>query len=141
VQVFETELGSRLVGAVELVSPSNKDHPLSRRGFAAKCATYLQRGVGVVVVDLVTVRQQNLHNELVRLLGWPETLLFPTASPLYVTAYRPSWRGEDGQVEIWPVPLTIGQDIPRVPLALRNGPTLQLDLETPYRDTRAKLGL
>src|SRR5262245_27037112 len=36
VQVFETELGSLLVGAIELVGPGNKDRPEERRGFAAK---------------------------------------------------------------------------------------------------------
>src|SRR5262249_49862089 len=59
VQVFQTEGGSRLVAAVELVSPRNKDRPEARRNFAAKCAAYLQRGVGLIVADIVTTRQQN----------------------------------------------------------------------------------
>ena len=33
-------------------------------------ATYLARGVGLVVVDVVTSRRGNLHNELVGFLAW-----------------------------------------------------------------------
>jgi hypothetical protein len=141
VQVFQTEGGSRLVAAVELVSPRNKDRPEARRGFAAKCAAYLQRGIGLVVVDMVTTRQQNLHNELVDLLGQPPAPRYPTDSLLYVVAYRPSGRGGEGQIELWPFDLTLSQALPTVPLALRNGPTVPLDLETTYQDTRQSLGL
>jgi hypothetical protein len=43
--------GATLVGAIELVSPGNKDRPQTRRAFVAKCASYLQQGVGLVVVE------------------------------------------------------------------------------------------
>ena len=33
-------------GAIELASPGNKDRPETRRAFAAKCASYLARGIG-----------------------------------------------------------------------------------------------
>src|SRR4051794_33581569 len=49
VLVFSGESGPTLVAAVELVSPGNKDRPEYRRAFAAKCAAYLQQGVGLVV--------------------------------------------------------------------------------------------
>jgi hypothetical protein len=141
VQIFETEGGSRLVAAVELVSPRNKDRPDARRGFAAKCAAYLQRGVGLVVLDIVTTRQQNLHNELIDLLDQPTAPRYPTESLLYVAAYRPSGRQGVGQIEFWPFDLALGHALPVVPLALRNGPTVRLELETSYQDTRQKLGL
>src|SRR5205085_725706 len=54
VQVFATTAGATLVAAIELVSPGNKDREEARRAFAAKCAGYLTRGVGLVVVDVVT---------------------------------------------------------------------------------------
>ena len=38
--------GRTLVGAIELVSPGNKDRPVKRRLLAAKCATYLSRSIG-----------------------------------------------------------------------------------------------
>ena len=56
-----TEGGRTLVAVIELVSPANKDRPAKRRLFAAKCATYLSRGIGLIVLDVVTSRQANLQ--------------------------------------------------------------------------------
>ena len=53
VRVNDTETG-RLVAAIEIVSPANKDRPETRRVFAAKCETLLHQGVSVTIVDLVT---------------------------------------------------------------------------------------
>src|SRR4029079_13276772 len=64
VHVRDERDDARLVAIVELVSPRNKDRPDSRRAFAAKCSAYLQRGLGLVILDIVTGRQFNLHNEL-----------------------------------------------------------------------------
>jgi hypothetical protein len=36
------------------VSPANKDRDETRRAFIAKCAAYLQRGIGLIVVDIRT---------------------------------------------------------------------------------------
>ena len=48
VLVFTSEGGPTLVGAIELVSPRNKDRPDARRAFAIKCLAYLQQGVGLL---------------------------------------------------------------------------------------------
>lgn len=40
--------GPALVGAVELVSPANKDCPSHRDAFVAKCETHLQQGIGLL---------------------------------------------------------------------------------------------
>src|SRR5579871_349281 len=64
VGIFSRSGGPRLAGAVELVSPANKDRPLHREAFVSKCGTYLQAGVGLVLVDVVTERQADLHREL-----------------------------------------------------------------------------
>ena len=69
IQVFSGEGGPILVAAIELVSPANKDRGETRRAFAAKCAAYLQRGIGLIVIDIVTSRHANLHDELVGLLA------------------------------------------------------------------------
>jgi hypothetical protein len=132
VQVFRSSGGATLVAAIELVSPRNKDRPEARRAFAAKCASYLQQGVGLVVVDIVTERRANLHDELVRLLGQADALTFPQETPLYAVAYRPGRREAGDQVEIWRNPLALGQPLPTMALALRGLATLPLDLETTY---------
>ena len=60
VRVYDSKSGHRLVAAVEIVSPSNKDRPEHRRAFVAKCAALLQERVCVAIVDLVTSRPFNL---------------------------------------------------------------------------------
>jgi hypothetical protein len=135
VQVFRSSGGATLVAAIAFVSPSNKDRPETRRAFTDKCATYLQMGVGLVVVDVVTERQANLHNELIRRLEQPDKFEILPAAPLYTVAYRPSRRESGDQIEIWPVPLALGQALPTMPLALRGVATLPLDLETTYATT------
>ena len=139
VQVFSTATGATLVAAIELVSPGNKDRPETRRAFAAKCASYLQMSIGLVIVDIVTGRQANLHDELVRLLEQPEIFRFTPDSPLYSVAYRPVRRDPGGdQVELWPIPLAIGQTLPIMPLALRGAMTVPLDLEATYVEARQR---
>src|SRR5713101_3958685 len=46
IQVKE-ESGLKLVAAIELVSPGNKDRPSHRQAFVRKCATYLQEEIGL----------------------------------------------------------------------------------------------
>jgi hypothetical protein len=140
VQVYGTSGGTTLVAAIELISPGNKDRRESRRAFAAKCASYLQRGIGLVIVDIVTERLANLHNELIDLLEQPETFRFADEMPLYAASYRPSRRTTGDQVEMWLNPLGVGQSLPTVPLALRGAATVPVDLEATYaevlRDSR-----
>ena len=67
--VYDERDGRRLVAAVEIVSPSNKDRPEHRRAFVAKCAALLQKLVCVAIVDLVTNRDFNFYRELMDQLG------------------------------------------------------------------------
>jgi hypothetical protein len=133
VQVF-SETGTTLVAAIELVSPGNKDRDLARRAFTSKCDAYLQRGIGLIVVDIVTERRGNLHDELMILRGAGDEYLIASSPALYAVAYRPVRRPGSGQLEIWPISLAVGKAMPTLPLALRDGPTLPLDLESTYTD-------
>src|SRR5262245_58431825 len=51
VQVYDQKRHCRLVAAVEIVSPGNKDRPEHRAAFVAKCAGLLREQVSVVIVD------------------------------------------------------------------------------------------
>src|SRR5262245_55687835 len=64
VEVLTDDGDPRLVAAVELVSPRNKDRARAREAFAAKCADHLRHGCGVVIVDVVTTRRTDLHADL-----------------------------------------------------------------------------
>lgn len=134
VEVLDMMNDARLVGVIELISPRNKDRPASRRAFAAKCMAYLQRGIGLVVVDTVTNRQFNLHDEMIRLMELEEAFLMSDAAYLYTVAYRPARRQETNQIDVWPHVLTVGGTLPLVPLALRGHRAVPLDLEVTYND-------
>jgi hypothetical protein len=88
VQIHEGTSAMRLVAAIELVSPRNKDRPVARSAFAAKCAAYLQQEVGLVVIDVVTERHDSLHEELANLLQLEESVTSAVTSDLYAVAYR-----------------------------------------------------
>ena len=134
IEVRDRDDDARLVGAVELVSPRNKDRVESRRAFAVKSAAYLQRGVGLALVDVVTNRRFNLHNELVRLLQWNDANLMPAEASLYTVSYRPLRRDETNLIDIWPTELGLGSALPVVPLPIRGYGVIPLDLETTYAD-------
>jgi hypothetical protein len=139
VQVYRRSGGATLVGAIELISPGNKDRPEARRAFAAKCAAYLQMGVGVLVVDIVTERQANLHDELIDLMGHDESFRYPHPSALYAVSYRPIRTAAAGdQIEARPTALALGQALPAMPLALRGGPVVPVTLETSYTSARQR---
>lgn len=129
-----------LCGVIELVSESNKKEEDEREAFVTKCAAYLQRGIGVVIVDVVTNRLANLHNQLMRLLGGAAVLL-PNDPPNYVAAYRPVHRGDRNELDVWPYPVAVGSRIPAAPFALRRGPLLMVDLEATYTEAVGDLGL
>jgi hypothetical protein len=139
IQVFRQSGGATLVGAIELVSPGNKDRPEARRAFAAKCASYLQAGLGLLVVDVVSERHVNLHDDLIDLLKQANDYRFPLKSLLYAVSYRPFRTGAEGdQIEIRPAALTIAQPLPTMPLALRGGPVIPIELESTYMKTRRR---
>jgi len=137
VRVRQNEGGTVLAGAVELVSPANKDRPAARDEFVAKCSTYLRQGVGLVVVDVVTERRANLHRELMARVV-PEAPAVPDAD-LYATAYRPVSRDMQSTLEVWHEALRVGGTLPTLPLWLRGGVCLRRDLDATYERTCRKL--
>jgi hypothetical protein len=142
VQVYDVrEGGKRLAGVIELVSPGNKDCPENRPAFAAKCAAYLHRGVGLIIVDIVTSRRTNLHNELLALLGQAGAFAMPAESGVYAAAYRPARRDGANLLDLWPAPLAVGRPLPLLPLALRGAFFVPVDLEATYTETRHKCRL
>jgi hypothetical protein len=132
VLVFESEGGANLVAAIELVSPANKDRPAHRHAFAIKCASYLAQGIGLVIIDIVTSREANMHNELIGVLGHGDSFALPAEVGLCTVAYRPIVRAQAEQIDVWPEPLAIGRSLPVMPLALNAELCLPLDLEATY---------
>ena len=101
VQVYH-DLGQLiLTGAIEFVSPANKDRPESREAFVAKCDALLREEVGLVMVDIVTNRRANLHSDFMERLGESSG----EDSQLYLAAYRPLITESGPALNIWYHPL------------------------------------
>jgi hypothetical protein len=135
VRVFDTWRDRRLVAAVEIVSPANKDRPENRRAFVTKCAALLQQRVSVAIVDLVTTRQSNLYGDLLELIGQTDPALAPEPPSLYAAACRWTLQDEAWHFEAWAHALALGQPLPTLPLWLADNFAVPLELEASYEET------
>ena len=133
VLVYSTEGGPVLAGAIELVSPSNKDRSSSREAFVSKCETYLHRGVGLAIIDVVTDRVANLHRALLERVASATTS--QVTAGLYATAYRPVERDGHPHLDVWEESLALGGPLPTLPLWLRGLLCLPVELGASYHRT------
>ena len=139
VRVYDTKHGRRLVAAIELVSPANKDRPEHRRAFVGKCASLLQNQVSVMIVDVVTVRANNLYGDLLDFIGQADPALGTEPPAIYAVACRATKRefkpGASWEFEAWLQTLQLGQPLPTLPLWLADNFSVPLDLEESYEET------
>jgi hypothetical protein len=133
VEVLSTEAGPVLIGAIELVSPANKDRAAHRDAFVSKCASLLQQVVGLIVVNMVTDRRADLHADLVQRLSGSDPGARSTAP--WAAAYRPWQEVQETRLEIWREDLAVGAALPTLPFWLKKGPCLKIDLEATYLRT------
>lgn len=141
VRVYDTKRGRRLVAAVEIVSPANKDRPEHRQLFVAKCAALLQQRVAIAIVDLVTVRDFNLYADLLEMLRQRDPSLGAEPPSLYAVACRWRPQGKTRVLETWNQPLALGQPLPTLPLWLTDAFAVPLELEASYEQTCRDLRL
>jgi len=134
VLIFDLERQRRLVAAVEIISPANKDRPESRQLFVAKCFNLLSQDVCVSIIDLITIRQFNLYADLLALLGHSDPALDPPPS-IYAVTCRKRKSGIRTKVDNWFRPLVIGDPLPSLPVWLSETQTVLLELEASYEET------
>ena len=135
VLVYDEKRHCRLVAAVEIVSPANKDRPEHRRAFVSKCAGLLRERVSVVVVDVVTTRTQNLYGELLDNIGQSDPGLSPEPPSLYAAACRMTKCADEWVLEAWAQPLGLGRPLPTAPLWLADALAVPLELEQSYEQS------
>ncbi len=135
VRVYDTARNQRLVAAIEIISPANKDRPEARSQFVAKCAGLLRQHASVVLVDLVSARSFNLYAELLELIGEHDPALGDDPPAMYATSCR--WQRKDGSnwLETWARQLSVGEALPVLPLWLSEELAVPLDLEASYEQT------
>jgi hypothetical protein len=133
VRVYDEHHARRLVAAVEIVSPRNKDRPESRDAFVTKCQALLQQEVCVAIVDPVTERSANLYAELAARLGAAPPAI--AAASIYAVSCRGIAARGRWRVEAWEHELAVGTPLPTLPLWLTETLYVPLELELTYEDT------
>ncbi|HEX5444018.1 MAG TPA: DUF4058 family protein [Pirellulales bacterium] len=139
VKIYDRRRRARLVAAVEIVSPSNKDRPESRRALVAKCAGLLRERVSVTIVDVVTTRTTNLYTELLDFLGRSDPRV--GSEPLYCAACRMTKSDDEWRLEAWAQTLSLREPLPTMPLWLADDLAIPLDLEKSYEESCRALGI
>ncbi len=119
----------KLVAAVELVSPSNKDRPAKRDDIASKCAALLKRGVCVSIVDIVTSSRASLYDGLLVELGWPDRI---AGDGIYVANLRDHRADSRRLLDIWYYRIAVGEPLPTLPLWIDDKLAVPLELDASY---------
>jgi len=132
ISIFNDEEGPTLKGAIELVSPANK--AAHQRAFVSKCLQYLQQGLGLIIVDVVTSRTANLHHELLKNIKVASRSNM-SHTQLYTTAYRVVKHNQESNLDIWEESLELRQTLPIMPLWLPGSIFLPVDLGATYQLT------
>lgn len=136
VRIYDQRHGRRLVAAIELISPGNKDRPESRRAFVGKVAALLQRDVCVSLVDIVTIRDFNLYADVVEFIGGNDPSLGSKPPALYAVTMRGRKRPRQRSLlEGWFNTLHVGQPLPTLPVWLDVDLRVDLELEASYEET------
>lgn len=137
VRIVDDRISARLVAVIELVSPANKDRPEHRQTFVAKCSSLLRQGVHVLLIDVLTHRRANLHRELLQALGTASSQ--GADGELYAVSYRSERHSIPWHVSLWPFTLTVGGNLPTIPLWLNQNLPIPVDLEATYEETAQSL--
>lgn len=129
------DLGGRLVAAIEVVSPRNKDRIAAKATYAARYLGYLRLGVHLMLIDVLPrPRDFSFADAVATDLG----LEVPPLAPPFAVAYRvgeavPAGEGLGSLVGVWHRQLVVGQSLPPLPLPLSVHGAVVVDLEETYQ--------
>ena len=135
VLIYDVQQEKRLVAAIEIISPANKDRPAHRNNFVSKCAALLKQDVCVVLVDIVTIRNNNLYLQLLDYFELTDSVMSENDEGVYAACCRTRRLETKTVFDFWRKPLKLGRPLPTLPLWLTEKLSIPLDLEASYEDT------
>lgn len=135
VRIYDGRRKRRLVAAIEIVSPSNKDRGETRGMFLSKVAALLEHDICVSIVDVVNAGGFNLYAELLSFVESSDPVLGERPTPIYAATVRMRQEGLRRLMDNWYHPLAIGQSLPTLPIWLTPTAAISLDLEATYEET------
>jgi len=126
-------LQGRLIAAIELVSPRNKDRPASGEFYRNRYLSYLWSGVHLMLVD---VHRRPLGFSFVEVMAAEMQCRLPVGVPPHAVSWNVGGpTPEGGQfLDGWYRPLAVGAPLPALPLVLAAGKSLLVDLEVTYAE-------
>lgn len=125
------ERDGRLVSAIELVSPRNKDRQVARATYLSRYAGYLIEGIHLLLVDL---HRRPLGFSFADGIATELQLNDPPLPPPLAVSYRVGEPAASGgrMLAIWRRSIPIGASLPVLPLALNTEASIDIDLEHTY---------
>lgn len=135
VRIYDSRRNCRLVAAIEIVSPSNKDRSESRAAFVSKVAALLKNDICVSIIDVVSTSDFNLYADLMVLLQSIDPALGKNPPPMYAVTVRTRPEERRRMLDSWYHPFSIGEPLPTLPVWLRGNLAVSLNLEARYEET------
>jgi hypothetical protein len=125
------ERQGRLVSAIELVSPRNKDRPVARATYLARYVGYLLEGVHLLLVD---VHRRPLNFSFADAIAQELQVRQPPCPPPLAVSYRVGEPAASGGriLATWRRPLVVSQPLPVMVLPLTVETAIRIDLEHTY---------
>jgi len=123
----------RLTAAIELVSPRKKDRPSSREFYRNRYLSYLWSDVHLMLID---VHRRPLGFSFVEAMAAEMQCRLPVGLPPHAVSWNVGGRTPEGGqlLDGWSRPLSPGQPLPALPLALSADRSLLVDLESTYNE-------
>src|SRR5262249_26576892 len=130
------ELRGRLVAAVELVSPRNKDRLVARDTYLTRYLGYLLEGVHLLLVD---VHRRPLNFSFADRIAQELQVRDAACPPPAALGYRVGEPAATGgrHLAIWRRPLAVGTPLPEVSLPLAVRLVVPVNLEKTYMSAAA----
>ena len=125
------EREGRLISALEVISPRNKDRPIARSPYLTRYLSYLLEGVHLVLID---VHPRPLGFSFADQIA-EELHLEKSALPTpFAVSYRVGEPAPTGGrlLATWRRPMKVGASLPSIPLALTVDLSVPLDLDATY---------
>jgi Protein of unknown function (DUF4058) len=131
IKALYIEVRGRLVASVELISPRNKDRPLSRAAYLARYLGYLLEGVHLLLVD---VHRRPIDFSFADRIAQELQIQQPPCPTPMAVSYRVGGPAATGGriLGIWRRPLAVGTPLPTMVLALNPEKQVLVDLEQTY---------
>jgi len=133
------EFHGRLVAAIEIVSPRNKDRPDARERYLARYLGYIRQAVHLMLIDVLPRPAGfSFADALNANLKFEQS---PCPVP-FAVSYRVGESVPDGTlIGFWRRLLAIGSPLPTIPLALNVRESIPIDLEHTYREAARRVYL